>query len=53
MLKKLLERLKISFCCKSKCSLNEDKIEIDIDGDGKTDLSFEIDEEVFKRRKSL
>ena len=52
MLKKLFERLKISFCCKSKCSLNEDKIEIDIDGDGETDLSFEIDE-VFKRRKSF
>lgn len=27
MLKKLLERIKISFCCKSKCSLNEEEKE--------------------------
>lgn len=27
MFKKLLERIKISFCCKSKCSLNENEKE--------------------------
>lgn len=27
MFKKLLERIKISFCCKSKCSLNEEEQE--------------------------
>lgn len=50
MLKKLIERLKITFCCGSKCSLNEDKIDIDIDGDGKTDISFDY---YSGRRKSL
>lgn len=52
MFKKLIERIKISFCCGSKCSLNDGKAEVDFDGDGKVDMSFRVDE-VFKRRKSF